>query len=388
MSFGDKKVIIATHVYATGPAQDLREYLVNNKVSRLLFIGHPLFFDPRLKGSGYEYYESGGKVREKYGKIRRIPALLSYLKDACFNIRWGILVGDKWDLYVGVNNLNALGGILLRLIGRVDRVVYYVIDYNPNRFSKPLMNKIYHAIDHFCVRYSDETWNLSPRMKSARKEYFGFEGGSQKVAPLGVWFSRINRATTDGFHDYTLVFMGHLLKQQGVQHVIHAMPDILKIIPDFKFVVIGGGEYLAPLKNIAKGLDLENSIQFFGYIENHEEIERQISVCAAAVALYEETDGRGNPSFTYFTDPGKVKAYLACGLPVLLSDVAHNARDIEARRCGMVIKNDPQSISRAVVELMTDMKKLAEYRANAVSYARQYDWNTIFEDLLSGVLNK
>jgi len=44
----DKSYVIVTHVFATGPAQDLEEYLSNLKVENLLFIGHPLFY---IKGS-------------------------------------------------------------------------------------------------------------------------------------------------------------------------------------------------------------------------------------------------------------------------------------------------------------------------------------------------
>lgn len=40
--FKEKKIIITTHVYGTGPSQDLKGYLVNNKIKKLLFIGHPL----------------------------------------------------------------------------------------------------------------------------------------------------------------------------------------------------------------------------------------------------------------------------------------------------------------------------------------------------------
>jgi glycosyltransferase involved in cell wall biosynthesis len=381
-----KNFVIATHVYATGPAQDLLEYLLKNKASRLLYIGHPLFYDARLKGSGYEYYEAGIKRAEHYARLSRIPAPVSYVKDALYNVFRVLVSGGKWDLYVGSNNLNALGGVVLRWLGRVDKAVYYVIDYNPNRFANQVMNAIYHRLDQFCVRHCDETWNLSPRMQSARKEYFGFEGGNQKEAPMGIWFDRIKRPAS--FRKNTLAFMGHLIEKQGLQHVIDAVPAILAKLPDFKLVVVGGGEYLPALKARAEKLGVAAAVDFRGYVEKHEEVERILAECAAAVALYEAKDERGNPSFTYFTDPGKVKAYLACGLPVILSDVAHNARAIEEKRCGAVVSNAPESIANAVVGLLADPVRLGEYRSNAVAYALQYDWKNIFARMLSGLENK
>ena len=42
--------------------------------------------------------------------------------------------------------------------------------------------------------------------------------------------------------------MGHILEKQGVQYFIDAVPLIIKSLPDFKFLVIGDGEYLKKLK--------------------------------------------------------------------------------------------------------------------------------------------
>jgi hypothetical protein len=68
----NKNVVIATHVFATGPAQDLKEFLLLNKINKLLFVGHPLFYDIKLNGSGYEIYKQGKKIAETYKKIKKL----------------------------------------------------------------------------------------------------------------------------------------------------------------------------------------------------------------------------------------------------------------------------------------------------------------------------
>ena len=60
-----EKIVIATHVLATGPPQDLEEYLVKSKIKELLFIGHPLFYQKNQDGSGYRIYEKGNLIKEK-----------------------------------------------------------------------------------------------------------------------------------------------------------------------------------------------------------------------------------------------------------------------------------------------------------------------------------
>ncbi len=377
-----KKIIIATHVYATGPAFDLRDYLVSLKLEKLLFIGHPLFYDKKLKGSGYELYKQGEQVQEKYGEISQIPSIISYFKDVFLDLYYVLRIGDKWDLYVGNDPLNALAGIVLKKLGRVRCVSYYVIDYNPRRFANKLLNSCYHWLDQFCVTHSDITWNLSPRMAEGRKHYFNFDKGNQVTVPIGAWYDRIERADSSDVNKRTLAFMGHVIEKQGVQHVMQAVPEVIKTVPDFKFLVIGGGDYLDSLKLMAKDLHIEKFVQFTGFVRDHHEVESMLSRCGVAIATYEKYVD-GELSFTYFADPGKIKNYLAAGLPVLLSDVSYNAREIETRECGRVIDTDPRVIAEAIITIMQDELNLIRYRNNAIEYAKQFNWPVIFDRALS-----
>lgn len=387
MNLKEKKIIISTHVYTTGPAQDLRDFLLTAKIRKLLFIGHPLFYKPELKGSGYElYFGNTGEKNENYEKIKDNFSTLSYFRDFWKNISYVLKFGPGWDLYIGSDNLNALSGVVLRRLGFVKKCVYYVIDYNPHRFQNPLINKIYHKIDQFCVRHCDETWNLSVRMKEGRKKYFGFSAGNQITVPIGIWYDKFDRVDFSIVEKQTLVYMGHVLKKQGIQYVIEAIPAIIKELPNFKFLVIGGGDYLAELKNLADTLGVSKNLKFTGFVEDHRDIERMLSRGAAAVAMYEKYDECGNLSFTYFADPGKLKSYLAGGLPILLSDVSHNAKEIEKLGCGKIIMTDKESIAKAVISMLSNEKRLAKMRQNALNYASKYDWNKIFGKNLKRVL--
>jgi glycosyltransferase involved in cell wall biosynthesis len=366
-------VVIATHVYTTGPAQDLKDYLIGEKIDSLMFIGHPLFFDKKLKGSGYEKYRKGRLTEENYALIKKTPAIFSYFKDIWQTIKWVRQSKIKWDLFVGSDNLNALSGLILKKQGYVQKVIYYVIDYNPHRFENKVLNFIYHKIDQFCVKNADETWNLSPRMEWGRKKYFGFTGGHQKVVPVGVWSDRINLKVKK--IPNSLVFMGHITKKQGIQKVIKVIPKIIKKIPNFKFVIIGGGVYLDSLIELSQNLKISEHIEFKGYIEDHREIEKLLPQYTLAIAPYEKYDDKGHLSFTYFADPAKLKLYLACGLPVLVSDVPYNARDIESLKCGMIIKGE---ISNSVISLLGDRNKLQTYQKNVLKNASKYSWKKIF----------
>lgn len=389
MNFADKKIAISTHVYTTGPAQDLRDYLLTEKTLKLLFIGHPLFYKPELAGSGYEiYYNNTGEKKESYEKIKDSFGPLSYLRDFWKNISYVRKFGRGWDLYIGNDNLNALSGVILRKLGIVKKCVYYVIDYNPKRFPGRVMNWVYHKIDQYCVKHCDETWNLSVRMKEGRRKYFGFSGGNQITVPIGIWYDKFARVDFSKVEKQTLVYMGHVLKKQGIQYVIEAIPAIIKEVPNFKLLVIGGGEYLPDLKDLADKLGISKHLKFTGFVEDHRDVEAMLSRGATAVAMYEKYDEYGNLSFTYFADPGKLKSYLAGGLPILLSDVSHNAKEIERLGCGKIITTDKESIAKAVIAILKNESKLKKMRQNALNYVEKYDWNTIFSRNIERILKK
>lgn len=372
-----KKIIVATHVYGTGASQDLFRYLVEHKARRVLFIGHPLFYEPNLKGSGYVIYDRGKKIYERYTRNRQIPLFLGYALHIIKSLTWVIGRGEKWDLYVGSNNVNAYVGILLKRLGIVKKVIYYVIDFNPRRFDKAMINRFYHWLDQYCVRYADECWNMSPRMEEGRKKYFNFSGGKQKVVPVGLWLKDARQIPFERINHHRLAFVGHIQEKQGVQYILRALPRIIKKIPTFTFLIIGGGGYLDSLKREARVLHVEKYVVFTGYVKDHAEIEELLGQSALAVALYDKYEGK-NLSFSYFGNPTKIKSYLGAGLPVILSDVPYNVREIEEAGCGRIISYDPKMIADSIIEILRNEQTLRLFRENVFSYRKQFDWNRIF----------
>lgn len=375
-----------THVYATGPAQDLEEYLVNHvKINKLLFIGHPLFYVPGRSGSGYKKYTDGKLIKEKSLPNWRIPSTIGYVKDVILTFSWGFLTKGKWDLYIGSDSINAFVGIWLRRLGKTKKVVFYTIDYVPQRFDNKILNNIYHWVDKFCVKNADQTWNLSHRMAEAREELKGMKRSKysrQVTFPIGIWYDRIKRLPFDEIEKHTLVFMGHILEKSGVQLALEAIPETTKEIKDFKFVIIGSGEYEETLKKMTRDLNIEKYVDFKGYVEDHEDIEDMLARCACGVALYD----KDVDTWTRYSDPGKVKVYLATGLPVIITDVPHIARQIKDAKCGVVVEYKKDDLVNAILSLTNNEDLLKEYRENAIWFAKQFDWNVTFYKYLSDVL--
>src|SRR3989338_1546357 len=137
-----KKVVIIIHESTTGPGHDLRDYLLKQGVSRLLFIAHPLLYIAAnfKNASRYELYKNGKLAKKHTGPYLLLPEYILYVKDTLVSLYWIIRHMGFHDLFVGVGNLDALLGVFLKLIGITRQSIYYVIDYVPNRFANKTMN--------------------------------------------------------------------------------------------------------------------------------------------------------------------------------------------------------------------------------------------------------
>jgi len=374
----NKSHVIVAHKLFHGVCDDLKKYLVDNKCDNVWFIGHE-FSSLETRRSFVEHYSKGSLLRSRLSiDYRFLPDPLVYVKDFLYTLYYLLFKISSVDFYYGFGGFNAFCGSLLKGIKGIKRVVFYTIDYVPVRFGNHLLNRLYHWIDLFELTHASETWNLSPRMAEGREKVMGLSKAdypNQVVVPVGIWFDEIERRDFSDINTTELIFVGHLLEKQGVQLVLEAISDIVHEIPDFRFRIIGEGEYQPELEKLTSRLGIAEYVRFEGPIYDINALNESMATAALAVAMYD----RSTDDFTYYADPTKIKTYLSVGVPLLLTDVPHNAREIQERRCGKVIEYDSDSIASAVIEIMKDKVLLEEYRENAVMYARELDWNLIFE---------
>lgn len=385
--FKDRHIIIATHYSATGFTQHLEEFLCEEKVKKLLYISHPLHPEKGGRGVSFYRFTKGGKTKEvvQFSFLRN-NGVITYFKDLILNVFWVIKEGRGWNLYIGADNLNAFSGILLKSLGFVNKVVFYTVDFVPNRFKNKLLNSFYHWIEKLAVMYSDEVWVLSPRVLEGRRMFLGLDkkyDEKQKLVPEGVWIDRIKKISFSDINKHSAVFAGHLVKRMGVQLVIEAIPLILAKIPDFTFFIIGKGEYRDVLGRLAKRRGVEKHVIFKGYIGDHRDVENIIASCGVGIATYTKEDESG---LTFYADPAKTKLYLGAGIPVIMTDTFYNACDIQNGGAGIVVKEGAKEVARAILATIENDKILEQYRVNSRKFARQFDHAKLFTENLRRVL--
>lgn len=373
-----KALTICTHKYTYLPDDALIEYLRSNKYDCVMHVIHS-FHDAPDRKSYFRVYVKGELTKDiSTLDFRKLPEPVIYLKELFYTLKWLIFSGSKFDKYIGMDGMCVFFGLLLRIIGRVDKVIFWAIDFVPaDRFKGGLKNKLYHLINTVGYKNADEMWDLSPRMAEAREKFLGIKESDyklRKVVPFGVWLERIKTYSYDACEKNTLVFIGNLIEKQGVQEVIKIIPKIVVQLPEFYFKIIGTGSYEKSLKRLALETNVADRCNFMGSVPDHKVLEDEVAKSCLAIAPYiKELD-----TWTYYADPGKVKVYLGCGVPVLLTDIVWHASLIEKEGAGKVVE-----LKDLAEEILLFMKseRNSIARARARSYAESFSYTNIFKEL-------
>lgn len=377
----NKSVAVTSHYYGTGPIEALREFLPK-RVTHMFWRAYPLY--QKNKPIMTDIADKG-VVKTHEIVWRQTPEIIRYMKEIFSTVKAIKETGVHYDCYIGIDSLNVLAGLILKKLGRVDKVVFYTIDFVPERFKNPLLNALYHKIDRFCVERADITWNLSYRMMEGRETISHYPRQLRKKQmelPIGVWWGRIKVAPFTKVKKNQAIFVGHITEKQGLQLVIEAMPEIVKTVPQFTLDIIGDGPYRGQLEEQVKTAGLTKRVTFHGFVKDDRVVENMIAQAAVTLALYRKE----NDPFTYYADPGKIKIYLATGVPILLTDLPAISKRIADAQAGVVCEYDAHSVAQAIEKLLKDQKRLKTYRQNARAFAKQFDWPTIFAQGFQSVL--
>lgn len=367
-----------------GAVQSLQSHLLRQGVE-FCAIEHPLFAESASTtqefASVYRRYARGTVVVTHRGPGLRRPAALRFIKDVLYTVWCGMREPRRIDLYIGIDNLNAFSGLLLRRLGKVRRVVFYTVDYaTAARFPNPWLDALYRWVDRVSVRGADEVWNVSERIRQERLRVTT-NPHKLRVVPNTVDLTHVPDLAQVTRVPGRLIFIGALVQESGLDQLIEALPVIRQRVPAASLVIIGGGPSEPALRQLVDQRGLQAVVQFLGY-RPYEEALRHVAQACVGFAPYSPTAPEA--PYLYFCDPSKVKAYLACGCPVVIYDLPEIAQAIARAGAGLAYRT-PEELVRAVTMLLGDPGALAEARTRALALSTQFDQARVFQQALDPV---
>lgn len=376
-----KSFVLVKHTYydSSGtPEGELLRFL-SGKATAILDILHPFPDAVSIPlNSTSRLYDDTGKLTDSHtSSIIPGHPILFYIRDVFLTLWFVLRSGRQYDLFIGSDNLNTFAGLILRFLGRVRHVVFYVIDFTPHRFPNKTMNAIYQWINKLCCYHADTIWNVSASMTGGR-ESIGItkeRSAPQITVPLGCAFDTIPRRAVAEIHMHDIVYFGSLREEHGPGLILEALPHILERHPEATVTFAGGGELKPVLEARADALGVSSNVRFTGFLDSGEDIYAVLTRCGLALATYKP----GDTTYKLYSDPGKVKIYLACGLPILITDVPPVAREIAEKGAGVIVPWDAGVLAAEIVKILDDRERYGIMRENAIRLGAEYDWQTIWK---------
>ncbi len=362
------EIFIATHEGdAYGPQWVLQEYLKEQK-RPFAYAACPFEYAKRRRAQVC-LHTSRQEIQILEGHYNTAPGIWGWLRDAWFIGYWGWKLSNKNTIFIGINNLNAVIGILLRVFGKCRLVIYYVIDYTPRRFSSRIINWIYQRCARFAARHSDMIWNLSERMREVHAR-FGANPQTSIMVPIGIHAHEYEVVDETQIIRNQWIIVSTLFESKGVQIII----DALKYIPQAQLIIVGTGPYEAALKARARDQGVEDRITFLGMAERRILFDK-LAHSRVAFAPYLPDPA----NYSYYADPAKLKEYLACGIPVVITRVPWIAEEIKNRPMGLAVEYDARQIALAAKQLMENDEFWRCCRQEALAFSQGLDWQDIFK---------
>ena len=358
-----KTVIQVAHITQTpGPVQFLADYLIKEKGANLYQIYHPLNQDSLPKS----FLAHNQKIIKELNF--RAPAIIRYFIDAIITSYWLLKLPEEVDLGIGMNCFDTLPLIIFRK--KIKKIIFFNTDFSRKRFNNPLINSLYVKVDQFCAKKADLLCCNTQRTIRARTS----EGVDKKkllFTPNGVFFNLLGKVNPHKTYKKSLFYIGYISKEHGLQRVIKLLPKF-----DISLVIAGGGEYENELKQLVRKLKLENKVKFLGRIEHNKVIEKLKKFSGFGLAPYNDSN-----EWTKYCDPVKVKEYLSCFVPVIISDIPEVARLVKEKRLGFVYK-DEKDLAK-IIKLITEMKQdeYQELLDNIKNVRSSFDLEIIYEKI-------
>lgn len=176
----------------------------------------------------------------------------------------------------------------------------------------------------------------------------------------------------------TLVYGGGINYHRGLQYAIEAIPKIIDAIPNIRLWIIGDGNYLGKLKELAKSFNVSEYVKFWGWM-NQGELLELISQSNYAMIPHIRSP------HTDATIPHKIFQYMYAGIPVISSNCLPLKRILTETGTGLCFQDkNPDSFADTFLKLIEKETRAERTVKSGKEWVMEkYNW-----EIDSGILSR
>lgn len=179
---------------------------------------------------------------------------------------------------------------------------------------------------------------------------------------------------------FTLVITRNLEAIYGIDTAIRAFAQVFAKDPSLRLRIAGSGPEESALRTLTQKLAITDAVSFEGRLDR-----------PGIVALYADADAMLNPS-TVDNMPNSVLEALACGLPVISTDVGGVPFIVTHGETALLVPpSDVAAMAQAIEDLKSNPTLHSSLSENGLAQIEQYTWPRVrrqWLDLYAGLCRR
>ena len=256
---------------------------------------------------------------------------------------------------------------------------FLLMPYGSDILIQPKKSRISRLITTYTIKKADMIACDAENVKREIVRATDYPEEKIAVFPRGVDLSRfrpngegskIRRKL--GWEDKRIVIMTRLFKPiYGIEYFLRSIPRIIESVPDTRVILCGTGPLEDEFKSFVSESGLNEKVHFAGFVEN-EKLPEYLSAADLYVSC----------SLSDGTSISLLEA-MACGLPVVVTDVESNKEWVMNGKNGFVVpRRESFKLGQRVIELLQNDDLRKEFGKRNIQIAkRRANWDENFEKL-------
>jgi glycosyltransferase involved in cell wall biosynthesis len=178
-----------------------------------------------------------------------------------------------------------------------------------------------------------------------------------EVIYMGVDSDKFNPGTSRPSESKTILYVGRLIKQKGIDLLVEAFVDILKQVPDAKLEIIGYGPEKENIQTILRASHHEGSVTIIDTVPHDElaQIYRRSRVLMLPALIPERL--------------GMTPAEAGlCGVPTITFGLGGTKEIVLVAKTGLVVEPNSRALRDGLLEILTNDYLADELGRNARSF--------------------
>ena len=174
-----------------------------------------------------------------------------------------------------------------------------------------------------------------------------------------------------GISEDVIVSVGRLVPWKGFNTLIDIMPELLKVDPKFKLLIIGEGPELENYKARIKNQGLNNNVKLLGSLEQ----KKLWQYMKASDLFVLNTSYEGLPHI--------IIEAMYLGLPVITTDVGGNSEVVNPGKNGLLLEyNNKKQIKNAILEIWKNKEVKQEMIENGKKDLEKFSVKNMIDSLI------